>query len=296
MSKKAQELYDSAEKKLKKWFSFGGNKYEEAAELFEKAGNQFKLAKEWKSAGAAFMRCSDCHQYCKNTYECTEALVEAGRSYKKVRDEDAVLCFTTAINMHCDEGKFSTAAKLQKELGEYYKDAEMYDKAAECYKSSADYYSGEEQHTSANTSLLEVGKIYCEKLEMPLEAVQLFEQVAKSYLQHGTMKYQVKDLYLRCMMCRFRTIKATNISEQVAHCREAYQRYEDKDLNLSGTREAELIEGVLKAAEEQDEKMISQCAHRYESIKKLDDFQCDCLLSLKRVLEEDLDDDAALCM
>ena len=268
-SSKAQELFDSAEKKLKKWFSLGGNKYEEAAELFEKSGNQFKLAKEWKSAGSAFMRCSDCHQYCKNAYECTDALVEAGKCYKKVRDEDAILCYTTAIGMYCDDGKFNSAAKLQKELGEYYKETDSFDKAAEAYKKSADYFSGEEQHTSANASLLEVGKIYCEELNMAEEAVQIFEQVAKSYLQHGTMKYQVKDLFLRCMMCRFRTIKASNFSEQVAHCREAYERYDGMDLNLSGTREAELIEGILKAAAEQDEKMVSEYAYRYEGIKKL---------------------------
>ena len=42
---KAQELATRADKRLKSFSLFGGNKYEEAAEMYEKAANQFKLAK-----------------------------------------------------------------------------------------------------------------------------------------------------------------------------------------------------------------------------------------------------------
>lgn len=43
---KAADLAGKADKRLKAFSLFGsGNKYEEAAELFEKAGNQYKLAK-----------------------------------------------------------------------------------------------------------------------------------------------------------------------------------------------------------------------------------------------------------
>ena len=42
---KAQELVAKADKRLKSFSLFGGNKYEDAAELYEKAANQFKLAK-----------------------------------------------------------------------------------------------------------------------------------------------------------------------------------------------------------------------------------------------------------
>ena len=43
---KAKELIDKADKKLKSWLSFGGNKYEDAEELYTKAANQLKVAKQ----------------------------------------------------------------------------------------------------------------------------------------------------------------------------------------------------------------------------------------------------------
>ena len=43
---KALALVEKAEKKLASWSLFGGNKYEDAAELFIKAANLFKVSKE----------------------------------------------------------------------------------------------------------------------------------------------------------------------------------------------------------------------------------------------------------
>ena len=42
---KGADLVARADKRLKAFSLFGGSKYEDAADLLEKAGNQFKLAK-----------------------------------------------------------------------------------------------------------------------------------------------------------------------------------------------------------------------------------------------------------
>lgn len=42
----AEALIEKAEKKLNSFGWFGGNKFEEAGELYTKAGNSFKLAKK----------------------------------------------------------------------------------------------------------------------------------------------------------------------------------------------------------------------------------------------------------
>ncbi|KAJ9453319.1 Alpha-soluble NSF attachment protein 2 [Diplonema papillatum] len=285
MSSKGQELFDQAEKKLKKWFSFS-NKYEEAGELFSKAAHAFKVAKEWKSAGTAFMRCSDCHHHNGDSYDCTEALVEAAKCFKKVRAEDTELCYKTAIDMQCDEGRFSQAAKLQKELAEYYKEGEDYDKAVEAYKKAVDYFAGEEQTTSANTALLEVAKIYAEVLSMPEEAIRAYETVAKAYLQHGSMKYQVKGIIMQCMMARFSMVKSHNAEEMGSLLRDALGRYSEMDIQFAGTRECELLEMIVQAVCDEDPATVSKAAAAYEDFKKLDDYQVGTLLYLKKTLEE----------
>jgi alpha-soluble NSF attachment protein len=51
------ELLAKAQKKAGSstgWFSSSSTKYEEAADLFQQAGNGFKLEKSWDSSGRAF--------------------------------------------------------------------------------------------------------------------------------------------------------------------------------------------------------------------------------------------------
>ena len=49
----ARDLINQAQKKLNSWSFFGpSNKYEDAAELYEKAGNMFKLAQQCKISKA----------------------------------------------------------------------------------------------------------------------------------------------------------------------------------------------------------------------------------------------------
>lgn len=62
---------------------FGGNKNEEAAELFSKAGNQFKLLKNWKASGDAFMQQSVYLIKINEKDEAATAFMNASKSYKK---------------------------------------------------------------------------------------------------------------------------------------------------------------------------------------------------------------------
>ena len=61
-AQKAHDLMDKAEKKLGSWSLFGGNKYEDAAELFTKAANLFKVSKECARAPAARAPRRDAHK------------------------------------------------------------------------------------------------------------------------------------------------------------------------------------------------------------------------------------------
>lgn len=56
---KAEELVRKADKKLTS-FALFGNKYEDAAELYEKAVTQYKLAKLCKSWQAVLWSCAPC--------------------------------------------------------------------------------------------------------------------------------------------------------------------------------------------------------------------------------------------
>lgn len=60
--------------------------------------------------------------------------------------------------MLCDAGRFSNAAKLQKQIAEIYEHQESKEEALEAYRQAADYFTGENQTSSANNMMLKVAQ------------------------------------------------------------------------------------------------------------------------------------------
>ena len=125
---KAHEIIKKADAKLKSMLSsfFGGNKYEDAEELYKQAANQFKAAKccalppaachvagahartplprpqaamvpyvcrAGRDAGAAFEKAAECHLKLKSPHEMATAYQEAAVCYRKTDTNAAVRCY-----------------------------------------------------------------------------------------------------------------------------------------------------------------------------------------------------------
>ena len=58
-------------------------------------------------------------------------------------NEDSANCLRMAVDFYTDEGRFSMAAKHEKELAELYEAESQFDKASEAFQTAADYYEGE---------------------------------------------------------------------------------------------------------------------------------------------------------
>ena len=55
-----------------------------------------------------------------------------------------MLLYKEVVSIHIDLGRFTTAAKVQKEIGELHEAEGDADKASEAYQTAADYYQAEE--------------------------------------------------------------------------------------------------------------------------------------------------------
>jgi alpha-soluble NSF attachment protein len=128
---------------------------------------------------------------------------------------DAVNCLKTAIELYTDEGRFSIAAKHQKELAELYEGTckscgmnglqgfagEMeYEQCIEAYQQAADFYEGEGSTSAANGCLLKVAQ-YSAQLEKYDKAIEIFEQVAKNSLDNNLLKWSCKEYFLKSGLC-----------------------------------------------------------------------------------------------
>ena len=81
---------------------------------------------------------------------------DAANCYKKIDSERAVLLYSEAVAVYIDLGRFTTAAKLQKEIGELKEAENDLPGAADAYQQAADFYAGEESSSQSNQCLLKV--------------------------------------------------------------------------------------------------------------------------------------------
>jgi alpha-soluble NSF attachment protein len=64
--------------------SSGSNKVEDAIECYHRAGNMFKMGKNWQQAGAAFCAAGNLHAQAGSRHDAATNYVDASNCFKKV--------------------------------------------------------------------------------------------------------------------------------------------------------------------------------------------------------------------
>ncbi|CAL0327931.1 unnamed protein product [Lupinus luteus] len=280
---KAQEFEKKAEKKLTGWGLFG-SKYEDAADLFDKAANSFKLAKSWDKAGSTYIKLANCHLKLESKHEAAQAYVDAAHSYKKTNINESVSCLDHAVNLLCDTGRLSMAARYLKEIAELYESEQNIEQAVVYYEKSADFYQNEEVTTSANQCKQKVAQ-FAAQLEQYQKSIEIYEEIARQSLNNNLLKYGVKGHLLNagiCQLCKGDVIAITN----------ALERYQELDPTFSGTREYRFLADTAAALDEEDIGKFTDVVKEFDSMTPLDSWKTTLLLRVKEKLKaKELEED-----
>lgn len=280
---KAIEMMAQADKKLKSAgglfgsFFGGSSKTDEAAELYVKAGNAFKMAKKWAAAGGAFCRAASVQLKAGSKHEAATQYIDAGTCYKKSDPAEAVNCLLKAIEIYTDMGRFTIAAKHHMTIAEIY-ETDMVDveKCISNYEQAADYYKGEESNSAANKCLLKVAQ-YASQLEQYDKAITIYEQVAAGAITSALLRYSAKDHYFRAALCRM-CVDTQDASTSVARYEEAFPSFAD-------SRECKLVKTLIGAVEEQNTDAFTEAVRSYDSISRLEQWYTTILLRIKKSIE-----------
>ncbi|KAL4630525.1 beta-soluble NSF attachment protein isoform X1 [Arapaima gigas] len=298
--KEAIQLMAEADKKVKSSGSFlggmfGGNhKVEEACEMYARAANMFKMAKNWSAAGNAFCQAAKLHMQLQNKHDSATSFVDAGNAYKKADPQEAINCLNAAIDIYTDMGRFTIAAKHHITIAEVY-ESELVDieKAIAHYEQAADYYKGEESNSSANKCLLKVAS-YSAQLEQYQKAIEIYEQVGTNTMDNPLLKYSAKEYFFKAALCHF-------IVDEL-NAKLAVEKYEEMFPAFSDSRECKLLK-VCKWPELPDETayifvlvwaVLIQCGcdqvKEFDSISRLDQWLTTMLLRIKKTIQGDAGD------
>ncbi|KAI4306913.1 hypothetical protein L6164_030153 [Bauhinia variegata] len=280
---KADEFEKKAEKKLGGWGLFG-SKYEDAADLFDKAANSYKLAKSWDKAGSTYLKLANCHLKLESKHEAAQAYVDAAHCYKKTNINEAVSCLDQAVNHFCDIGRLSMAARYYKEIGELYESEQNIEQAIVYYEKSADFFQNEEVTTSANQCKQKVA-LFAAQLEQYQKSIEIYEEIARQSLNNNLLKYGVKGHLLNagiCQLCKGDVIAITN----------ALERYQELDPTFSGTREYRFLADIAAAIDEEDVAKFTDVVKEFDSMTPLDSWKTTLLLRVKEKLKsKELEED-----
>lgn len=270
------EYEQKAEKKLKGWGIFG-TKYDDAAELLEKAGNSYKLAKAWDKAAQAYVKLANCHMKLESKHEAASAYVDAANCYKKTQPQEAIKALGTAVQLYMEIGRLSMAAKYLKDIAEIYGKEEDAQKAMEYFEKAADLYSGEEANSTGNQCRLKVAE-YAAELEQYGKAIEIYEVVGRQSLDSNLLKYSVKGYLLNAGLCHL-------CGSDVVAINNALEKYNDLDPTFSNTREAKFLVDLAASVDEVDVGKFTDVVKEYDSMSRLDQWKTMLLLRAKNALK-----------
>ncbi|TNN66614.1 Alpha-soluble NSF attachment protein [Liparis tanakae] len=286
--KEAMALVAEADKKMKSSQSFfgamfgGSSKTEEACDMYVRAANMYKMAKNWCAAGNAFSQAAHLHLQMQSKHDAATNFIDAGNAFKKADPQDMCLKSESADLTRVVQGRFTIAAKHHITIAEIY-ETEMVDidKAIAHYEQAADYYKGEESTSSANKCLLKVAT-YAAQLEQYPKAIEIYEQVGTHAMDSTLLKYSAKDHFFKAALCHF--------CVDMLNAKLAVQKYEEMFPVFSDARECKLLKKLLDAYEEQNVEAYTDSVKEFDTISRLDQWLTTMLLRIKKTIQDDESD------
>ncbi|KAI4302443.1 hypothetical protein MLD38_038188 [Melastoma candidum] len=280
---RGEEYERKAEKKLTGWGLFG-SKYEDAADLYDKAANSFKLDKSWDRAASNYIKLANCHLKVESKHEAASSFVDAANCYKKTSPKDAIKCLSDAVNLFMDIGRLSMAARYYKDMAELCEADQNVEGAIENFEQAAELFQSEEVTTSANQCRQKVAQ-FAAQLEQYKKSIDIYEEIAHHSLNNNLLKYGVKGHLLNagiCQLCKGDPVAISN----------ALERYQDLDPTFSRTRECKLLQDIAAAIDEEDVAKFTNVVKEFDSMTPLDSWKTTLLLRVKeKIKAKELEED-----
>jgi len=215
--------------------------------------------------------------------------MNAAKAFKNSSAKDSVKMYQIAISLQMDNNRFSSAAKLWKEVAQL-EEKQMHTKEAiKAWSECATCFEADDAIASANQAHLKVAELVSADEEDYPRAIAIYEKVAAIAAENTLSKYSVKDYMFKASLLRFAEgARKNDIKNIVA----AVEKYKDTYPIFEGTRECKLIESCLKAFEDEDVEKFTLSVRDFDRITRLDNWTAKVLLDIKAVLQDGTDNPA----
>lgn len=263
-----------------KSFSFFGSKHEEAADLYEKAANNFKLGKCWNDAADCYEKLADLQIKLESKHEAATALVEASKCAAKSQPEKATAILHKAISIYTDMGRLNQAARQLKEVAEINEKQGLKEESIQFYEQAADLFETDNSTSEASKCKLKIAEFAAE-LGQYKRSVELYEGEARRAVENNLLKFSARGYLLNATICYMCFCSPDDLEIKVA-------KYKDLDLQLRDSREAMLMDQMLESFQHLDNtsvKRFEAALAEFDRMIRLDAWRTKILLVVKKRLE-----------
>nr|XP_022902866.1 alpha-soluble NSF attachment protein-like [Onthophagus taurus] len=266
-------------------FFFGGQKkIDDAIECYKKAGNLYKISKNWAEAADCYSKAATLTGSHENNNKHQAALdyEQAAICFKKINAQpEAEKNYLKSIDIYLDLGRFNTAAKMHENIaGMYENESEEVGKMLYHYEKAADFYKGEESSSSANRCLLKIAQHSAEN-ERYEQAIHIYEKIGTYSLKSSLLKYGAKEYFFKAAICRL----CLDPGETGKHLEKYVKIYPA----FGDSREYKFCSNLIKNIEEQNVDGLTDVIKDYDSMQTLDPWYTTLLLRIKRKLADEPD-------
>jgi alpha-soluble NSF attachment protein len=210
--------------------------------------------------------------------------VRVGHCFKKVDTKKAIESYRSAIEILCDSGRLTQAARLSKEVAELFENDESAEESAvlaiESYQQAAELYEMEQQKSQGAQCLAKVAELSSAAQNPPdfVRASEIYEQLGKNCLDSNLLKYNAKGHFLHCILCQLANKDSVGASQ-------AMSRLSSLDYTLRESREGKFADELIGCVESNDSEGFATACFEFDRISKLDPWKTTMLLSIRKAVE-----------
>lgn len=281
---KGEQYARDAEATLKKFSLFKSKdaKAEEAIELYEKAVGQFKLAKQWEEAARAYLRMSELCSQLKEDSSALRHLTSAAQCFQNVKPKEAIRVFRQAVVQHMNKGQFSAAARDWKEIAKLEEKEGTKTGALDAWEQAARCHEAENSKAAKQQALVQVARLAAEADDLK-KAVQIWEDLARDAVDNDLLRWSATEYLYKAGLATF-ALESRSGESKLTEAK--LDEYKDVFPAFENTRECKFLEVAAAAFKEDSLERFQDAVAKFDSIKRLDNWQSKMLLRVKEVLKE----------
>ena len=221
-----------------------------------------------------------CEKNLKDDNDALNNYTNAAKAYKNCNNKLAMKYYNISTSMLMNANRFSSAAKLWKDVGELYEKDYMIKYAIEAYEKAAQCYDTEDSKANASSIRVKIASL-CAELNDYKKAIDIYEQVSKQALDTNVGRWSVTSYMFKALLCRFAMLSNKgNISDMYT----VLDKYIDIHPQFDGTRECKLIQNCIAAYDNNDLDTYTDEVMKFDEILKLDNWTAKILLDIKNNL------------